>query len=342
MSSTPDPVRHPVPSEVFEAAKARAEARRARDWETADRLRGEIEAAGWTIVDQGSHFTLRPTHPPDLEVDGVVRYGSSGSVPSRLDEAPVGVASVVLVATDWPGDVERAVVALAEHAPDGTQVIVVDDAVPGDAAAALGELDRRDPGAPGIQTEVVALSARLGAAAALNAGIRRASAPVVIVLDGSVEPTGDVVTPLVAALDDADVAVAGPFGIVSADLRQFEDAADGTTDVDVIEGYAMAFRRSDYIERGPLDEHFVFYRNLDIWWSLMLRDGDWDDAGAEVAPIRRAVRVPDLPLVRHEHRGWTSLPEAERDRLSKKNFYRVLKTFASRQDLLVANRGRFG
>ena len=149
MSSTAEPLRASVPPEVFEAAKARVEARRARDWATADRLRGEIEAAGWTIVDQGSHFTLRPTHPPDLELDGVVRYGSSGSVPSRLDEAPVGMASVVLVATDWPQDIERAVVALAEHAPDGTQVIVVDDAVPTDAAAVLAELDRRDPGAPG-------------------------------------------------------------------------------------------------------------------------------------------------------------------------------------------------
>ncbi len=129
---------------------------------------------------------------------------------------------------------------------------------------------------------------------------------------------------------------------MSRDLRQFEEPAEDTVDVDVIEGYALAFRRNDFVDRGPLDEHFVFYRNLDIWWSLVLRDGDWDAEGAEVVPIRRAVRVPGLPLVRHEHRGWTSLPDAERDRLSKKNFYRMLKAFATRQDLLVANRGRFG
>ena len=50
--------------------------------------------------------------------------GSSGTgratpFPSRLDEAPVGLATVVLVATDWPADVERALAALAAHAPDG-------------------------------------------------------------------------------------------------------------------------------------------------------------------------------------------------------------------------------
>ena len=111
----------------------------------------------------------------------------------------------------------------------------------------------------------------------MNAGIRRAAAPIVVVMDPSVEVTGDLVGPLVTALEDPTVAVAGLFGIVSDDLRHFEEPAEGVVDVDAIEGYAMAFRRADYGARGPLDEHFAFYRNLDIWWSLVLRDGDWDE-----------------------------------------------------------------
>ena len=114
-------------------------------------------------------------------------------------------------------------------------------------------------------------------------GIRRASGPVVIVLDTSVEPTGDVVTPMVRALDDPTVAVVGGWGIVSPDLRAFSDAPAG--DVDAIEGYAMAFRRADAAARGPLDEKFRFYRNLDIWWSLVLRDE------GEGVPPRRAVAL---------------------------------------------------
>jgi hypothetical protein len=47
------------------------------------------------------------------------------------------------------------------------------------------------------------------------------------------------------------------------------------------------------------------------------------------------VALDGLPLVRHEHRGYTSLPDAERDRLSKRNFYRILDRFGSRRDLLV-------
>ncbi|MEJ7697783.1 MAG: glycosyltransferase [Candidatus Limnocylindrales bacterium] len=169
----------------------------------------------------------------------------------------------------------------------------------------------------------------MGHAAATNIGIRRAQAPVVILLDTSLEPTGDFITPLVRALDEASVAVVGGWGITSTDLRRFEDAPAG--DVDAIEGYCQAFRRADAIERGPLDERFRFYRNLDIWWSLVLRDAD------EGEPPRRAVRLDGLPLARHEHRGWASLPDDERDRQSRRNFYRIIDRFGSRRDLLVAS-----
>jgi hypothetical protein len=182
-----------------------------------------------------------------------------------------------------------------------------------------------------LAVELVWTSERLGHAASTNIGIRRVEAPVVILLDTSLEPTGDFVTPLVRALDDERVAVVGGWGITSTDLRTFEDAPAG--EVDAIEGYVQAFRRADAAAYGPLDERFRFYRNLDIWWSLVLRDGAED----EKSP-RRAVRIDGLPLERHEHRGWTSLPDEERDRQSKRNFYRIIDRFGSRRDLLVANR----
>jgi hypothetical protein len=319
-----------VPHEITVLAQDRAAARKARDWPSADRLRGEIEAAGWRVVDSGSSFRLHRAAAPTVEEAGRVRYGSSAAVPSRLDESPVGTASVVLLASQWPDDLARAYRALTDGSPDGTQIIVVANAASDEQASLLEGLDAADPGAPGIATEVIWTSTRLGYAAALNAGIRRAVAPVVVLLDTSIEPRGDVVTPLARALDSSDAALAGPFGIVSGDLRRFEDAPADVTDVDAIQGYLMAFRRSDYVERGPLDEHFAFYRNLDIWWSLVLRDE------GEGEPPRRAVRVSDLAVERHEHRGWASLDEAERDRRSKRNFYRILKRFATRRDLLVA------
>ena len=155
-------------------------------------------------------------------------------------------------------------------------------------------------------------------------------------LDTSIEPTGDVVSPLVAALDDPDVAVAGPFGLSSADLRRFEEvvpSGEAGVEVAAVQGYCMAFRRADAVALGPLDEGFRFYRNLDIWWSLALRAGGED--GGEDGPPRRALAVPNLPLVRSEPWAWTSTPARERDRLSKRNFYRVLDRFRDRLDLAV-------
>ena len=326
-------IRTRIPDDILSAAHERAAARATRDWPEADRLRELIEAAGWRIVDRGTDFALSPIAPPDLADGDRVRHGSSASVPSRLDEVPTAEATVVLLATDQPADLERAIRGLLDHGPGGTEIVVVADdpspvqvsALEADAVAASSAAPLS--AAPRLPIEVSWTSARLGHATATNIGLRRAGGRVVILLDTSLEPKGDFITPLVRALDDPTVAVTGGWGIVSADLRRFDDAPAG--DVDAIEGYCQAFRRSDFAARGPLDERFRFYRNLDIWWSLALRDE------GEGAPPRRALRIENLPLVRHEHRGYASLPDHERDRQSKRNFYRIIDRFGARTDLLV-------
>ena len=87
------------------------------------------------------------------------------------------------------------------------------------------------------------------------AGPRRATpgsaghaAQIVLAVDGSIEPTGDWFAPLAAALEDATLGIAGPFGIVTSDLRQF-DEAPGPGPCDAVEGYLMAFRRETLARR---------------------------------------------------------------------------------------------
>ena len=321
---------HVPPADVLARARERAAARSARDWARADALRAEIEAAGWRIRDRGPGFDLWLGAPPTVQDGGSVRYGNSAMVPSALEAPPDARFSVHLLADDWPADLSRALAGLRVHAPDATQVVIVaNDPSPAQA-------ERLEPGAPdlapiaGRTPELLLTSARLGHAAARNVGLRRAAGEIVVIADTSVEPVGDALSPLAAVLADPVVAVAGGFGIVSADLRHFEDAPG--PDVDAIEGYWLAFRRDDLAALGPLDEKFAFYRNLDIWWSLVLRAGPDPEA-----PPRAARRVK-LPLLRHEHRDWTALPEAERDRLSKRNFYRVLDRFRDRADELLVTR----
>ena len=323
-----------IPPEIRAIADARSDARRERDWATADRLKAELEAAGWKVIDAASLYTLERAVPPDLEVGGSVRYGSTASVPSRLDDAPIGVATVVIVATDDVAGALRQEAAITDSSPDGTQLVIVANAPSDgddDARAALDMLGSAGPGAPGVATEVVHTATRVGAAAAWNAGLRRATAPVVVLLGpGIVAPAG-LVPAIVEALEDPSVAVVGPVGLVSDNLRSFRAAPSDAVDVDAIAGDAIGFRRADAAARGLLDEHFVASDHLATWWSLVLRDPA-DDQDEDAEP-RRAVQVP----VELGHAG---VPEADDDadpaqaRLAKRNLYRFLKRFATRRDLI--------
>ena len=104
---------------------------------------------------------------------------------------------------------------------------------------------------------------------------------------------------------------------------RFADAPPG--EVDAVLGYCLALRREALAAVGGFDPRFRYYRNADLDLSFAVRDRGW-----------RALATGELPLRRHEHRGWTALPDAERDRLSRRNFYRFLEHWGRRPDLLLA------
>jgi hypothetical protein len=320
-----------APDEVRAWAQARSEARATRDWIEADRLRAAIEAAGWRVIDRGTRFSLEPARAPDVIEAGRTRYGSSIAVPSRLDDPPTAPVSVVLVAGERPAELRRALDGLRRHAPDGSQVVIVaGQASPEQEAELLAADSASLAPVASLAPEVVWTSEALGRAAAVNAALRRTAAPVVVLLDAAVELSGDLLGSLAGILDDPSVAVAGPWGLVSDDLRSFEPGPPG--DVDAIDGAALAFRRSELLERGFLDEHFRLPLNLDIWWSLVLRDGGED------RPSRRAVALAASTAVRHEPGPDVATGSAERDRQARRSFYRVLDRFGTRRDLLTGNR----
>lgn len=315
---------HEVPEAIAELARARQQARIERDWPEADRLKAEIERAGWRVVDRGADSRLEPTEPPDVVVDGVVRHGSSGSVPSLLEGLPTAAATVVVVATGPVGAMALTLDGLSAHLPAGIQLVAV--TVPG-----AGPPDPGTGGAPvdgAAAPEVVAMAGRVRPGTALNAGIRRATGEVVVIVAAGALPTGDVVTPLVAALADPTVAVVGGWGSRTSDLRRFDPAPAG--EVDVLDPTCLAFRRADVLERGPLEERFLTWRGLATWWSLVLRD-----EGEGRAP-RRALALADLPLDRPAA-GEAGAPvePTTPDRRAKRDAYRVLDRFGWRRDLVV-------
>lgn len=348
-------MRPTVPSEILALGHARSAARRARDWAAADRLKAEIEAAGWRVVDHGTEVRIVPAHPADVTDALGVAYGWSGAVPSRADAPETPGVSVILVAAGDPDPLLASLAGLRAHAPDATQAILVVPA--GDPWDALAGDPRVTDPVGGSAPELVRTAVRLAPAAARNAGVRRASGAIVAWLAPGCVPTGDICTPLVAALADPEVAVTGSPGRAGTDVRRL--AAAGPGRVVAIGDDLLACRRADAHACGPIDERFHGGTQLATWWSLVLRDGpeppDDDapegadgEAGAadvdaeaaaalapEPAPVRAALALA-LPLATD---GRAAPPPADRDhaeaaRREKRDLYRVIDRFARRPDLL--------
>jgi GT2 family glycosyltransferase len=294
-----------APEEIVAMAERRAEARAAKDFAEADAIRERIASAGWTVEDVSGGYTLVPAEAPADE------RIPAGDVPSVLGEPATADVSLQWVCEGWPEDIERAIASFRAHADAHRQQFVVVD-VTGEPADRWGE---------GV--ELLRLRNGTGWAAARNAGLRRARGRLVVALDGSIEATGDVVAPLAAALADHGVGVCGPFGIVTTDLREF-DEAPGPGPCDAVEGYLMAFRREILSEAGPFDEKFTWYRTADVEWSFRVKDAGY------------RCEVVEAPVAKHEHRMWFETPPEERARWSKRNFYRFLDRWRDRWDLVLS------
>ena len=238
--------------------------------------------------------------------------------PSHPKEvAPRRSVTLLTVAYGWLPDLERWVLSMFTHCKADFEALVVDNS--GDLRIA-GWLKTR----AAERFRSIWIDPPLGFATAVNAGIEAAAGDIVVVLDPGMELTGDAVSPLIAALSDPTVVVAGPFGVRGKGmLKEFEESAG--PDVDAIEGYCMAFRRADALAVDGFDPKFRFYRIADIEFSFRLRDRG----------PGRAVVVAGLPLVKHEHRLWEATEPAQRDRLSRRNLYRFLDRWGKRKDLLV-------
>ena len=214
-------------------AERRADARAARDFATADALRDELAGRGWTVVDEPEGWHLEPRAPVKPDRPGPI---AAPEVPSILDRPATADVSVHWVCEGWPDDIARAVASFRANA--GAR----------DVRYVVADVTDQPDGTFGDDVEVLRLEAGTGWGAARNAGLKRTAGRLAFVLDGSIEPAGDVFGPLEAALDDPAAGVVGPFGIVTHDLRQFdEQPAPGPCDA--IEGYFMAFRRETARER---------------------------------------------------------------------------------------------
>jgi cysteinyl-tRNA synthetase len=298
-----------APNAVRDLAGQRADARAAKDFAAADTLRDQIADLGWIVTDAPGGFTLEPA-ATDEPASGAI---APSDVRSMLDHEPTYDFAIHWVAEGWLDDVDRAIAAFRANAGSRRLQFVVAD-ITGEAQARWGDRD---------EVEVVWLRDDTGWAAARNAGLSRSLAPIVIAVDGSIEPVGDVFSPIETALKDPVTGVVGPFGIVTHDLREFDEAPEEGP-CDAVEGYLMAFRREVLTDVGGFDEKFRWYRTADIDWSFKVKD-----AGL-------GCNVVSMPVAKHEHRAWAAASEQQRTSWSKRNFYRFLDRYRDRWDLVLS------
>lgn len=256
---------------------------------------------------------MEPKMEPNMELE---TYKDPNLVPSRLDEEPGREFSIVTLTGGWPEDLERFYASLQAFCGElDWELIAVSNNSP--------EIDQSVERAGKDDTRVrgISFSQRVGFGGGINSAIERSLGRIVVVVDTSIEPTGDFLSPIAASLADPSTGLVGKWGLISADLHHFDEETSG--EVDAMQAYLMAFRRSDVKAVGLFDPKFKFYRHADIDYSLRWRDKDFE------------ILAVGLPLLRHAHREWESMSDDQREVKSRDNFARLLRSWRDRNDLLT-------
>jgi GT2 family glycosyltransferase len=309
------PSRPGIPADILALSRERDELRRRGKYDRADALRRQIEEAGYRIKDNphGAHLVILPS----VEVDGIV-YRTAHQVPSLLEEADRCEFSVNILTNTSYEETKRCLESVLRCVGNNdVEIILVNNRSLDELDAWARELQHSDVGLHMLRT-----SRPLGEAEARNVGLKQSKGRYILLLDSSVELIGDLFTPLAQVLADSRVGITGFRGLHTDDLRHFEVST--AAEVEVIDGLCMAFPRKLLKKVGLFDERFRFPSYMDIDFNFAVRN-----SGVQ------AVLTPNLPIASHPLLQDVNLSDAERTRLTKRNFYRFLEKWGHRDDLLL-------
>ena len=311
---TTKPYRHAIPADILALSHERDMLRRKGQYDRADALKRQIEEAGYAIKDNphGAHLIILPS----IEVDGNT-YRTARQLPSLLDEADTCLFSVNILAHNSFEQIQRCLQSVLRYTgSNDIEIILVDNASQDELsiwAATMQHVDGR--------LHVLRVSRTMGEAEARNIGLKQSRGRYILLLDSSVGLTGDVFTPLAKALANEEIGITGLHGLCTDDLRHFEEGQG--LKVEVVDKLCMAFRRKLLKKVGLFDEGYRFPYYMDIDFNFAVRN-----SGAKV------VVTPDLPVTCYPVLQYADLSDAERTRLTKRNFYRFLEKWGDREDLL--------
>ena len=163
-----------------------------------------------------------------------------------------------------------------------------------------------------------------GAGGVRNILIKQSEGDNLILLDTSIEITGNIFDEIINDLKDQNIGLIGPFGLKTNDLNHFHEVPTDKEYVDAIQLYLLALRRSTLKKVGLFRENFRFYRNLDIDFSFQFKNKNF-----------KLLSNPKISIKRHQHSVWENTHEKTRDELSKDNYKRFLKKWKNYKHLLI-------
>lgn len=312
---TTRPVHHGIPADILALSHERDELRKRGQYARADALKKLIEEAGYGIKDNphGAHLVILPS----VEIDGML-YRTARQVPSLLNERDMSLFSVVILANNCAEQASRCIASVFRFAGShAIEVLLIDNASQDELSQWAREFQRESALLHLIRTSRV-----MGEGEARNLGLKQSRGCYLLQLDPSIELTGDLFTPLAHLLARPEVGITGLHGLRTDDLRHFEESED--EQVEAISGTCMAFRRSLLPQVGLFDEGYRFPTFMDIDFSFAVRE-----SGVQ-ALVARA-----LPILRHSSQASSTHSDAERTRLTRRNFYRFLQKWGDREDLLL-------
>jgi cysteinyl-tRNA synthetase len=308
-----------VPESIAARFDRHTRLRRDGVYTQSDDARASLAADGFRVMDDGAHgyIRYRGARDPVRRPNFVTQLGE---IQSRLDQPDRYDFSINLLAWDNADEIERAVSSvLAHHGDHAIEIVLIDNGSSDGTAEIVEQLAQVHP-----EIHPLWIDHWVGEGTGRNAGLLHSQGRIVIVLGNHIEVTGDIFTPIRETLQDLEVGVCGGWGVSSGDLRTFESSSG--PEVDAVEAYLMAFRREELQRVGLFDTKFRFYRHLDLEFSL--RFSDLGMKNIIVPEIRANTK-------QHEHRLWYNTPPDERERKSKRNFYRFLHRWGDRRDLLL-------
>lgn len=306
--------RHSIPPEILALSHERDLLRRRGQYERADLLKQQIEDAGYVVKDNphGAHLVILPS----IEADGNL-YRTARQLPSLLNESDLFTFSVNILAQNSLEQTQRCVESVFRFATTSIEVVLVDNASQDGLDLWAEAYKQKEP-----RLHVLRATRVMGTAEARNIGLHQSRGRYILLLDTSVELTGDIFTPLEKTLANSEVGITGLRGLRTDDLRHFVESQQ--PEVEVVDGTCMAFRRNLLTRAGLFDERYRFPAYMDIDFNFAIRD-----KGAQ------AVLTPQLPVHCHPTAADAVRSDAERTRLTKRNFYRFLAKWGDRDDLLL-------